>query len=689
MDNPLNRLYEFGDFCLNTREKLLLCQGERVPLTMKAFETLLILVERHGHIVEKAEIIQRVWPDAAVEENNLNQNISAIRKALGENAHEQHFIETLPRRGYRFLGEVRQLSDEPTVESNLAVASIAAPPTIKEIAPLGRLPARFSQIAWLSTISLAVIAGLWYFARAKTSEPITPAPSIKLNRLSATNDAWEAAISPDGKLVAYVVGDAGQQSLHLKQIETATDNELLPPEQLRFRGLTFAPDGKSLYYGQQEKNTSENILYQKPLQGGEGKRLLAGVDSAVTFSPDGKQIAFVRESQSKGKSSLVIANADGSGERILITRNMPDYYAVEGPSWSPDGTMLAAAAATAQPTFHFQIMMVRVDNGAETPIGTQPWEWAAKVVWINAQKLALIGRKGEGDLHNNQPWIVEYPSGQAHKLLTALNDYRSLSLSQDGQTLVSVRSETRADLWLLPEMDATRARAITDDSASQSGSDGLAWTLDHRIIYTSFASGHKNLWIVQANGTQAKPLTTEEQDNAAHPSVTADGQQVVFNSGRAGFPRVWRIGVDGKAPTELTHGNLDLNPVASLLEEFVYFSQRLADKRQVYRIRLDGSEPAQALTDKLTDYPVVSPDGKFVACLYQETADSPQKSCGDPRPGRRAHATAEHSCVPLIQLTMASKRQGANLSHPHRSCHESVAATAHRWCPGTIDGLQI
>jgi aminopeptidase N len=107
--------------------------------------------------------------------------------------------------------------------------------------------------------------------------------------------------------------------------------------------------------------------------------------------------------------------------------------------------------------------------------------------------------------------------------------------------------------------------------------------------------------------------------------MTANGQQVVFNSGRAGLPRVWRIDVDGKAPTELSHGKLDLNPFCSPLEEIVYFSQRLAEKRQIYRVRIDGNEPAQALTDKLTDYPVVSPDGKGVACLYQETPDSPQQ----------------------------------------------------------------
>ncbi len=631
MDNPPHHFYEFSNFCLNTQEKLLLRQGERIPLTMKAFETLLILVERHGHIVEKAEIIQRVWPDTAVEENNLNQNISAIRKALGENGHEQHFIETLPRRGYRFIGEVRELSGEMMDERDTPLPQIAAALAIKEVVlpstELPLQPKRTSQIALFSTISLAVIAGLLYFAGTKTSSPVTPTPTpnIKFNRLPATNDAWETAISPDGNLVAYVTGDAGRQSLWLKQIETGTDTELLANEEMRFRGLAFAPDGKSLFYAQQQKTSPEHILYQKPILGGEGKRLLAGVDSAVTFSPDGKQLAFVRESQSKGQSSLVIAKVDGSDERILTTRQMPHYYPVEGLSWSPDGKLLAVAAATTKPNFHFQIITVQVDSGQETPVGSTQWGWAAKIAWVNAQTLALIGRRGESSINNNQPWLIDYPSGQSHKLLTTLNDFRSLSLSRDGKKLMTVQSETRADLWLVPDMEINRARSITSDAASRTGSDGLDWTPDNRIIYTSLASGSKNLWVIHTNGTQAKPLTTEADDNAANPSVTADGQQVVFNSGRAGFARVWRIDVDGKSPTELTHGSLDLNPFCSLLEGFVYFSQRLADKRQVYRIRIDGSEPAQALTDKLTDYPVASPDGKFVACLYQETSDSPQK----------------------------------------------------------------
>lgn len=615
-----NHFYEFGEFRLDPQEKLLLRDGERVPLTLKAYETLLILVERHGHIVEKSELMQRIWPDAVVEENNLTQNVSTIRKALGGNGQDQNFIETLPRRGYRFVGPVREQWEENAPPAAPVLTKDIPPTFPPAIAPRSN---RISKIAWIAALGLLLSFGSIYLLRTKTI-PASPANTTKINRLSATSDAWETAISPDGTLVAYIVGDAGRQSLRIKQIETGTDKDLLTNEELRFRGLAFAPHGKSVYYAQQQKDSAEYVLFQKPIQGGEGKRLLTGVDSAITFSPDGKQFAFVRESHSKGDSALVIANVDGSGERLLSSRKMPNYYAVEGLSWSPDGKLLAVSAASTEPKFHFQIVTVEVATGKEIPVAT-PWQWAAKIAWVNPTTLVLIGRNGDAETNNNQPWLIDYPSGQARRLLTTLNDFRGLSLSKDGKKLVTVRSEARADLWLIPGKETDGAHAITSDSASQLGSDGVDWTPDNRIIYTSMASGHKNLWIINSNGTQAKPLTTEAQDNANSPSVTANGQQVVFGSGRAGLPRIWRIDVDGKAPTELSHGNLDLNPFCSPLEGFVYFSQRIADKRQIYRVRIDGSEPPQALTDKLTEYPVVSPDGKWVACLYQETPQSPQQ----------------------------------------------------------------
>src|SRR5207247_6699683 len=98
-------LYEFGPFCVDTRERVLLRDGKPVPLKPKVYETLLALVSRSGHIVDKEELMRAVWPDVVVEENNLTGNIFALRRAFAE----YDCIETVPRRGYRFTADVKQV----------------------------------------------------------------------------------------------------------------------------------------------------------------------------------------------------------------------------------------------------------------------------------------------------------------------------------------------------------------------------------------------------------------------------------------------------------------------------------------------------------------------------------------------------------------------------------------------------
>jgi adenylate cyclase len=118
MDGPATRIaYEFGEFCVDVTQRLLRsrAEGEPVPLTTKAFETLLYLVEHRGELVDKAALMKAVWPNVVVEENNLNQNISALRKALGEVPGEHRFILTVPGRGYRFVAEVKMMpATKPT-----------------------------------------------------------------------------------------------------------------------------------------------------------------------------------------------------------------------------------------------------------------------------------------------------------------------------------------------------------------------------------------------------------------------------------------------------------------------------------------------------------------------------------------------------------------------------------------------
>src|ERR1044071_1180001 len=114
MSRPIKHLYEFGPFHLDAHERVLRRDGQPVALTPKVFDTLLVLVERSGHVVAKDELMQRLWPDSFVEEGNLAFNISILRKALAESGGDTQFIETVPKRGYRFTASVRELGGDET-----------------------------------------------------------------------------------------------------------------------------------------------------------------------------------------------------------------------------------------------------------------------------------------------------------------------------------------------------------------------------------------------------------------------------------------------------------------------------------------------------------------------------------------------------------------------------------------------
>ncbi len=139
MTEKTNKIYEFGDFRFETAEQTLSRGGEIIALTPKVFDLLVVLVENHGHLLNKDELIKTLWADSFVEEANLNVTISALRRALGEKPNENRFIETVPRRGYRFVAEVREIKDKNETEE-----IIEAPETFNEAKTLSiKLPAKF------------------------------------------------------------------------------------------------------------------------------------------------------------------------------------------------------------------------------------------------------------------------------------------------------------------------------------------------------------------------------------------------------------------------------------------------------------------------------------------------------------------------------------------------------------------
>jgi serine/threonine protein kinase len=164
--------------------------------------------------------------------------------------------------------------------------------------------------------------------------------AMQMTRLTSTGKSRVAAISPDGKYVVHVVEGAGGQSLWIRQVAITSNVEIVPPSEQRYTSLTFSHDGNFVYY------VRGDVLYQVPVLGGTSRKLVGGVDSPVTVSPDGQRLAFVRYDIAQEKSLLIVANADGSSEQVLARRGVSGFFEDGGPAWSPDGKTIALGAGT-------------------------------------------------------------------------------------------------------------------------------------------------------------------------------------------------------------------------------------------------------------------------------------------------------------------------------------------------------
>jgi Tol biopolymer transport system component/DNA-binding winged helix-turn-helix (wHTH) protein len=619
MSSPVRRFYEFGPFRIDTVNRRLLRNGELVPLKAKVVETLLLLIEHCGDVLEKDDLMRRLWPGSFVEEANLTQNIYVLRKALGA----QSYIETVPRRGYRFVGEIRQWEGSPS--NRTAAADGAQEPSVIGLAD-GRVravaPAR-SRILWstLSLILAVLIAGaiaLW------PHRSTIPFEKIQLTRLTTTGNALRAAMSPEGRYLAYVASEAGRQSLRLRQVATGKDLELVPPSPVDFYGLTFSHDGTFIYYTSQEMNHL-GLLFRLPSLGGTPTRLIQDVDSPVSLSPDDRRLAFVRFSPQA--RAIVVANADGTGERRLASSSHALSFRIAPvplvpPAWSPDGRVLACAVGEAtSEADHQTVWTFDAKNGTGRPLTAARWQTLGRMEWLPDGKGLLLTGAGPGSGGTQQIWLVS-SDGRTRQITKDLGDYRDLSLTPDARTLVAVQSERRGNVWVAPADDTDRGAQVTFTNYDGLGG-GLSWTPNGRIVYTLPAGAEQNLWVVDPKGGNPEQLTSHAGVNR-QPAVAPDGRYIVFVSDRSGRQRLWRIDADGSHPRELTHGSADREPSFSPDGKWVVFSSSVAGRGFIFRVGIDGGEPVR-LTDRTSGEPNVSPDGVQLALYDRASPAAPNK----------------------------------------------------------------
>ena len=466
----------------------------------------------------------------------------------------------------------------------------------------------------LALIGAAVIitAGLGFY-KYYWSIPTTAAPfqNMRITKLTFNGTARSAVISPDGKQVVYVLEDGGRRSLWLRQVATGTDVKLTEPENVGYFGLTISPDGNFLYYA--NRGIQNRELYRMPLIGGSARKVVDNTSTPIGFSPDGKQIAFVRTDSSQEGSSLIVANADGTGERQVATRtggpNRFGNFFFGGVAWSPDGKRIATIARASDSAGRFQnVIEVPVEGGAERVLTSQRWYQIQRVAWLSdGSGLLITAAEKASDAHSRQIWHLSYPGGAARKITNDLSGYASISLNSDSSILVAVQENMAMDIWVVPNGEASRATQFKSVASNMDGLDCVRWTPDGKIVFNSMAGGRDSIWIMEADGKNRKQLSTAENVDY-HPSVTTDGHYVVFVSERTGAPAVWVMNIDGSNQKSL--GTAGFNPEAG--DGWVVYPNKLS----LWKSPIGGGDPVRLSEERLVRCGV-SQNGTMIACSLE------------------------------------------------------------------------
>jgi len=485
-------------------------------------------------------------------------------------------------------------------------------------------------IAALGAVAILAVVGFGgirllrsYWGSDASKQSAAPLQSMKITRLTNTGKASQAVISPDGRYVVHVSSQGGQQHLRVRQVNTSSDVQIVPPAEVEYRGLTFSRDGDFVFYVVSDKNNPQPTLYQVPVLGGNPRRLISNVAGPVTFSPDGKRLAFIRQFTDQGEEGLMTANVDGSGERRIAVRKFPNFFT--SASWSPDGTAIACGAGSYVPVYSGYVVQVPAEGGSEKPITSQSWTFVGQVEWLHdgSGLIVAASEAASAGSDSSQIWFLPRQGGEVRRITNDLNNYSGASLTADSGRLVTVQSGTVSNIWLIRNGEAGSAEAVTTGAAKRDGKDGVVWTPNGKTVYVSRASGTDDIWIMNTDGGGQTQLTSGAGINT-NPSVSPDGRFIVFTSTRDGAAHIWRMDIDGANAKQLTSGSGENHAQFSPDGKWVVYTL-FAGKPTLWRVSIEGGAPSP-ISDKTLSEPSISPDGTMIAAIYRdEQPNSPAR----------------------------------------------------------------
>ncbi|HET9217704.1 MAG TPA: protein kinase [Terriglobia bacterium] len=506
--------------------------------------------------------------------------------------------------------------------SGPAVASRVAPAPDSQLA-VALVRRHWRALSFAALIAVVLASGFYLATRSDRQSSPAAAFSLQnaeVEQLTTTGNAALPAISPDGRYVVYVQRDGDEESLWIRQTAIASNRQIVPPERnVRIAGVTVTPDGNYVdYVTARQTPRLDFTLWRVPLIGDLApRRLIDNVGSPVEWSPDGQRMAFVRGDLAR--TELVIADADGRNEQVLVMREKPDprffMFRLAGgddlrPAWSPDGKVIAARGVGSESgVLRGYVLFVTVADGSvqdliQTPPGSGTWIDGSSLLWSRSRAPAAPV----------QLWRLPYPTGDSSPLTNDLNNYTSVTLTADRDSLATARTEKVAAIWV-------------GDSAGANGRDVISRVAPPGIPGSTVSWSSQDLFYVaqQGNGRAIAAFAPDQEHtrpvivDAALPAVTSDGGTIVYLSWGPleTFGTMWKADADGRHAVRLASTARWLAGVTRDNRAAIY-----ALDQGIWMMPLDGGM-ASEIVDMEGRTPDLSADGKSVAFVTLDQENRP------------------------------------------------------------------
>lgn len=487
-----------------------------------------------------------------------------------------------------------------------------------------RRPRRRSLLLLLPAALLAGVALWWWgFGGQHVLFPPHWFRVEAVKQLTFNGRTRHSAISPDGKYLAFVVGDeGGMQSLHIKQVDQPSEEVRVPSRKIDYDGLTFSPDSRTIYATETDRITQTGHLFALPLIGERPHApLIDDIDGPVTFSPSGNRFAFVRyvpgeKPGARTRSLIEVSSIDGGNPQPLFSST--DVTVMSHLAWSPNGAEIACImrdTSLAADQVAVAFLRLRDHRVRKRLFG---WGGVGQLAWQpDGRSMLVTASSKEEGRSRSQLREFSIAGKETRDLTKDLSGYSSLSLTRDGNRAAVVKIDPRATLWISDTRDLAHGRS----SFSQlQDNPTLAWLDSDRLLVNSHRTGFPNLALFQI-ASEGESQLTNGPFREQHAEPVPGRDSFVYSSNRSGAFHIWRYDRPSNRYTQLTFGNNhDDAPSVSPDGRWVVYTAWSSTSPSLYKIPIGGGSPVP-LGGFLADHPQISPDGRWVACQVQDSPD--------------------------------------------------------------------